>query len=313
MQTNQKKFESYPIDTFAEAEIKEFYSQAEVIFKKYPRKRDLIRDLKNTIFCRFSFPSHASRKASAKDQYEDIWTRKTISDVFRDGGSRDSGIITSANILFEGGLVLSEMWGLNASIVSTFASYLRGEGKDKVSILEIGSGNGFNLISLAAQFPDREFTGLELTEAGVSASYKAIGDVRAVMNLCEFVFGSNNKYSGKPLNNIKFIQEDVTRLNPIAFPTDQIFSVLAQEQMEQVYEGFLVAMKKMTDTNFFFFEPYLDFNNYYRTSILKTKMYLYRNSLELEKYLSIEVDKLRMPMNIDKQKFGFGIVKGKTN
>ena len=313
MLINNKIFDCYPIDGIAQAEISEFYSHANVILKKYPRKRDLVKDFLRTGLGRVASPSYVSRKTNAKDQYEEIWTGKTILDVFGDGGTRDLGIVNPTNILFKGGLIGSEMWSLNASIVSTFASYLRGEGKTKVKILEIGSGNGFNLISLAAQFPDREFIGLELTEAGVLASVKAMKDTRTVTNLCDFVFGSNNKYSGEPLKNIKFIQEDVTRLNPKAFSTDLILSVLAQEQMEQVYEEFKSAIKKMKDTDFLFFEPYLDFNSAHQSSILKTKKYLYRASLELELFLDIEIQKLTMPMKIDKQKFSFGILKGKTN
>jgi len=313
MPTNNTKFYAFPIDDLAHAEIRSFYLHANVIFEKYPRKSDLAKDFIRTILGRVFSPSYASRKTNAKDQYEDIWTRKTIFDVFCDGGTRDLGMINPTNILFEGGLIGSERWSLNASIVSTFSSYLRGEGKGKSKILEIGSGNGFNLISLAAQFPDREFIGLELTEAGVIASDKAMKDSQTVINLCNFIFGPNNQYSGKPLKNIKFIQEDVTRLNPEEFPADLILSVLAQEQMEQVYEEFKSAIKKMKDTDFLFFEPYLDFNSSHQSSILKTKKYLYRHSLELEEFLDIKIQTLRMPMKLDKQKFSFGILKGKTN
>ena len=313
MSTNNKKFDFYPIDGLAQAEIREFYSHAKTIFKKYPRKRDYVKYFLRTGLGLVASPSYASRKTNAKDQYEEIWTGKTILDTFCDGGTRDLGMVNPTNVLFEGGLIASERWSLNASIVSTFSSYLRGEGKGKVKILEIGSGNGFNLISLAAQFPDREFIGLELTEAGVLASDKAMKDTRTVINLCNFIFGSNNQYSGKPLKNIKFIQEDVTRLNPESFPADLILSVLAQEQMEQVYEEFKFAIKKMKNTDFLFFEPYLDFNSSYQSLVLKTKKYLYRNSLELEKFLDIKIQTLRMPMKIDKQKYSFGILKGKTN
>jgi hypothetical protein len=313
MKNTKPNFDCYPIDAQAESEIKNFYSQKDIIFEKYPRNRDLLRDLKYVVLSRFSRLSFSYRETDAKDQYEGIWSAKTVSDVFREGGQRDTGNTTSTNVLFEGCLLSSEMWSLNASIVSTFASYLRQEGQEKENILEIGSGNGFNLISLAAQFPSKNFIGLELTESGVSASNESIKDTQTVMNLCEFVFGSNNKYSGKPLNNIKFIQEDVTRLDPKLVTIDQMFSVLAQEQMEQVYYGFLSAIKKMEGTDFFFFEPYLDFNTSYQELILKTKKYLYRNSWDLKKYLGVEVEKFKMPMNINKQKYAFGILKGKIN
>jgi hypothetical protein len=313
MRYKKLNYDSYSIDAIASAEICKFYSQKEVIFEKYPRRRDSLRELKHIFLSRFSSLSFFHRENDAKEQYEGIWSGKTISDVFCTGGRRDSGTTISTQILFEGRLLSSEMWSLNATIVSTFASYLRQEGKDKNNILEVGSGNGFNLIALAAQFPSKNFVGLELTESGVSASNKAVADSRTVMNLCEFVFGANNKYSGEPLQNIKFIQEDVTRLNPNLVATDQIFSVLAQEQMDQVYDGFLSAIKNMKDTDFFFFEPYLDFNSYYQALILKTKKYLYRDSMELEKVLGIEVEKYSMPMKINKKKYAFGILKGKTN
>jgi hypothetical protein len=310
MKNAKLNYDCYSIDASASAEIQKFYSQKETIFEKYPRKRDSLRELKHILLSRFSSLSFSHRENDAKDQYEGIWSAKTVSDAFRAGGA---GNITSTKILFEGRLLSSEMWSLNASIVSTFASYLRQEGQEKKNILEIGSGNGFNLIALAAQFPSKKFIGLELTESGVLASNEAVKDSRAVMNLCEFVFGDNNKYSGDPLQNIKFIQEDVTRLDPDLVATDQMFSVLAQEQMEQVYDGFLSAIKKMKDTDFFFFEPYLDFNSYYQALILKSKKYLYRDSLELEKFLGIEVEKYKMPMNINKKKYAFGILKGKID
>ena len=313
MKSINLNYDSYPIDAIAGAEIRKFYSQKEIIFEKYPRKRDSLRELKYIFVSLFSSLPFSHRESDAKEQYEDIWAAKTVSDIFRTGGQRDSGTITSTQILFEGCLLSSEMWSLNASVVSTLASYLRQEGQGKNNILEVGSGNGFNLIALAAQFPSKNFVGLELTESGVSASNKVVADSQTVMNLCEFVFGANNKYSGNPLQNIKFIQEDVTRLNPNLVAADQIFSVLAQEQMDQVYDGFLSAIKKMKGTDFFFFEPYLDFNSYYQALILKSKKYLYRDSLELEKFLGIEVKKYKMPMNINKKKYAFGILKGKIS
>lgn len=46
-------------------------------------------------------------------------------------------------------------------------------------VLEVGSGNGINLLSLAGAFPEIEFTGLELTHEGVEQARHALSDRRS--------------------------------------------------------------------------------------------------------------------------------------
>jgi SAM-dependent methyltransferase len=54
-------------------------------------------------------------------------------------------------------------------------------------VLEVGCGNGINLFSLAGDFPDVEFTGIDLTPAGIEAAEAVQAEDKLPAALAEYI------------------------------------------------------------------------------------------------------------------------------
>lgn len=127
------------------------------------------------------------------------------------------------------------------------------------SVLEIGCGNGINLVLLACRFPDIEFTGIELTASGHA-------------DACRFV----KEFNTLPQNLKDFAPEDL--LDPTAFKRidfhrgsaddlpfedrqfDFVQTILALEQMERIREAALSEMARVARRWVFNMEPFADAN-----------------------------------------------------
>jgi SAM-dependent methyltransferase len=127
-------------------------------------------------------------------------------------------------------------------------------------VLEIGCGNGINLMLLAGRFPEVAFHGLELTAAGVAASrgFQA-GHARLPEPLQ--AYAPRALYDPTAFRRVMF-----TRGNAAALPYpdasfDFVYSCLALEQMEAVRERALDEMARVTSKWAFNVEPFADVNN----------------------------------------------------
>ncbi len=145
------------------------------------------------------------------------------------------------------------------------------------SVLEIGCGNGINLILLACRFPEIAFTGLELTEAGQRA---AKGFQERYATLPDFL----GDFAPEPLpdpagfKRIRFERGSAAELPFADGSFDYVQTVLALEQMEQIRQQALAEMARVTRGQSFNIEPFRDVNtgwsriyverrNYFRGSI----------------------------------------------
>ncbi len=127
------------------------------------------------------------------------------------------------------------------------------------SVLEIGCGNGINLILLACRFPEVAFTGLELTEAGQRAA-RRFQDHHAT--LPDFL----RDFAPEPLpdptgfKRIRFERGSAAELPFANGSFDFVQSVLALEQMEQIRTKALSEMARVTARHSFNIEPFRDVN-----------------------------------------------------
>ena len=125
-------------------------------------------------------------------------------------------------------------------------------------VLEVGCGNGINLILLAGHFPKIRFAGVELTQAGHRA-------VRALQEQPALPPGMAD-YAPLPLadpaafRRIDFRQGDATRLPFEAGGFDLVITVLALEQMEQVRARALAEIARVTARHSLMIEPFQDVN-----------------------------------------------------
>lgn len=126
------------------------------------------------------------------------------------------------------------------------------------SVLEVGCGNGINLILLAGRFPDIRFTGVELTETG----HQAARLFQEHDTLPPTLVG----YAPLPLHDpaafrrIDFRHGDAARL-PFADGTfDLVVTILALEQMEQIRQQALAEIGRVTRRHALMIEPFADVN-----------------------------------------------------
>lgn len=145
------------------------------------------------------------------------------------------------------------------------------------TVLEIGCGNGINLVLLACRFPKIAFTGLELTEAG----HRAARDFQERhATLPDFL----REFAPEPLpdpegfRRIRFERGSAAELPFADKSFDFVQTVLALEQMERIRERALGEMARVAGRHSFNIEPFADVNtgwsklyierrNYFRGSI----------------------------------------------
>ena len=140
------------------------------------------------------------------------------------------------------------------------------------SVLEVGSGNGLNLFTLASCFPDIEFTGIELTENGVAQAQTAQQSHPLPSKLVEF-FPWKLK-NEEALRQISFNQGDACSLPFDNSSFDLVFTRLALEQMETIRDKALSEISRVARSHTIMVEPFAEFNqDSIRLNYVKSKDY----------------------------------------
>jgi len=144
-------------------------------------------------------------------------------------------------------------------------------------VLEVGCGNGINLLSLAGRFPDVELTGIDLTPAGIEAAKAIQTQAGLPPQLAEYI----PLESADPgaYKRIRFIQGSAAELPFADGEFDLVFTVLAVEQMERIRDEALAEIARVSRGHVLMLEPFRDANrkgmrrlyalsrNYFRGSI----------------------------------------------
>lgn len=125
-------------------------------------------------------------------------------------------------------------------------------------VLEVGCGNGINLLLLANSFPEVSFAGLELTEAG----HRVATEIQKAEFLPEAL-----------ANYVPEIQEDLHAFRRIDFRRgdatvmpfadgayDLVFTVLSIEQMERVRDAALTEVARVSNCHVLNLEPFSEAN-----------------------------------------------------
>jgi ubiquinone/menaquinone biosynthesis C-methylase UbiE len=150
-------------------------------------------------------------------------------------------------------------------------------------VLEVGCGNGINLILLACRFPEIHFTGIELTEAGHRVATEFQREPMLPLALAD--------YAPLPLvdptgfRRVRFLQGNAARLPFEAGEFDLVYSSLALEQMEKIRDRALAEFARVTGQHALMIEPFRDVNasfwsrlyifrrNYFRAQIADLKKF----------------------------------------
>lgn len=127
------------------------------------------------------------------------------------------------------------------------------------TVLEVGCGNGINLLILAAKYPHIRFVGLEPTEAGVHAARSIIEEGRLPESLMEFA-PFEITHSNAPASLC--VEQGDARALPFSDRSfDLVITSLALEQMEEIRSQALKEIVRVSDKWVAMLEPFREVNS----------------------------------------------------
>jgi ubiquinone/menaquinone biosynthesis C-methylase UbiE len=144
-------------------------------------------------------------------------------------------------------------------------------------VLEVSCGNGINLFSLAGDFPDVEFTGIDLMPAGIEAARAVQAEDQMPAALAEYIPLPNPDPTA--FKRIRFMTGSAAELPFADGEFDLVYTVLAVEQMERIRDQVLAEIARVSRGHVLMLEPFKDTNrkgirrlyvvsrNYFRGSI----------------------------------------------
>jgi ubiquinone/menaquinone biosynthesis C-methylase UbiE len=129
------------------------------------------------------------------------------------------------------------------------------------SVLEVGAGNGINLLYLAGRFPETRFAGLELTAEGVRAGQDCQQEWREFP--AELLpFSPQPLRDRQAFRNVDFHQGSAQELPFAEGSFDLVTTVLALEQMERIRKPALREIARVTRGHVLMIEPFRDVNRH---------------------------------------------------
>ena len=128
------------------------------------------------------------------------------------------------------------------------------------TVLEIGCGNGINLMLLACRFPDIAFTGVELTAEGQAAA-QSFQQAHAQLPEHLVAFAPQPLPDPAGFRRVRFIQGSATDLPFESGAFDLAITVLALEQMEQIRARALGEIARVVRSHALMIEPFADVND----------------------------------------------------
>jgi ubiquinone/menaquinone biosynthesis C-methylase UbiE len=127
------------------------------------------------------------------------------------------------------------------------------------SVLEVGAGNGINLLMLASRFPEIRFTGVEPTEGGFLTAQAAIQEGVLPESLVQFAPFSI--HSPASVASIRMVQESAQKLSFPEASMDVVMTSLALEQMEQIRHEALTEIARVAKDWVVMLEPFKEVNS----------------------------------------------------
>jgi SAM-dependent methyltransferase len=177
-------------------------------------------------------------------------------------------------------LYRSKLFLASAAGAARFRSILLGKVITQLNpsrVLEVGCGNGINLILLAGAFPKVSFTGLELTEAGHLAAISVQKQEQLPVHLRKYA--PLPQIDGHAYRRISFVRGDAAHMPFREAAFDLVFTVLSIEQMQRIRDQALREVVRVSKKFVLNLEPFCEVNrgiwrrlnvisrDYYRGSI----------------------------------------------
>lgn len=128
------------------------------------------------------------------------------------------------------------------------------------SVLEVGCGNGINLLLLANRFPDVKFAGVDLTDSGP----RLFAELQAAGSLPDHLVNYAPLPPRDPegFKRVEIHQGSAAQLQFADGEFDLAMSILALEQMERIRAQALSEMARVAAKWTLMIEPFRDVNRY---------------------------------------------------
>lgn len=126
------------------------------------------------------------------------------------------------------------------------------------SALEVGCGNGLNLLLLSGHFPAATFSGVELTRAGAQAARELTRGQTLPAAVREFAVASLRDPSAH--RRVSIVQGSAEHLPYRSGSVDLVFTVLALEQMRSIQHTALSELRRVSAGYVVMIEPFHDWN-----------------------------------------------------
>jgi SAM-dependent methyltransferase len=126
------------------------------------------------------------------------------------------------------------------------------------SVLEVGFGNGLNLLALSTAFPGVRWAGVELSPGGVARAKEAQAEAELLPAISAFCSWPNE--APQAYRNVDFREGDARRLPFDDRSFDLVFSLLALEQMEEIRDAAVAELARVSAKWVAMIEPFADFN-----------------------------------------------------
>ena len=126
------------------------------------------------------------------------------------------------------------------------------------TVLEVGCGNGLNLLVLSSCFPEIKFVGVELTAGGV----RAFGSTRTQGILPPSIetFSPIPIRDAQALLRVSVVQGNAAALPFVSRSFDLVYTSLALEQMEEVRTEALSEISRVARMHTAMLEPFREWN-----------------------------------------------------
>lgn len=126
-------------------------------------------------------------------------------------------------------------------------------------VLEVGCGNGINLLLLAGRFPETEFTGIDLTQEGPAAAQR-VQQQNGLLPTHLQAFAPLSLHDPAAFKRATFRTGDASALPFADNSFDLVITVLALEQMERIRDQALNEIARVSGGHAFMIEPFREAN-----------------------------------------------------
>jgi ubiquinone/menaquinone biosynthesis C-methylase UbiE len=127
-------------------------------------------------------------------------------------------------------------------------------------VLEIGCGNGINLLLLSGRFPETRFTGIDLTREGPAAA-RRMQQQNELLPPHLQAFAPLSLEDPSAFKRVTFQSGDASALPFDAKSFDLVITVLALEQMERIRDQALNEIARVSAGHAFMIEPFREAND----------------------------------------------------